>query len=210
MSAEAILPFTILDAELHGRAEGGDSMGMSAAALWTVDQLWTVPADGQRREIIDGELFVSPSPVWSHQYVVDELARAIHSYLRRNRIAKVLTAPADVVFGPRTLVQPDVLVVPLVAGRPPANFHEAGKLLIAAEVLSPGTARRDRGVKRRLYQRESVSEYWIIDVDSRLIERWLPGDERPEVITTRLEWIPDGAGETFVLDVQDLFASAEE
>ncbi len=210
MSAEAVLPFRILDAELHGRAEGGDSMGMPATELWTVDQLWTVPDDGQRREIIDGELFVSPSPVWSHQYVVDELARAIHAYLRRYRIAKVLTAPADVVFGPRTLVQPDILVVPLVDGRPPGDYREAGRLLVAVEVLSPGTARRDRGAKRLLYQRENVAEYWIVDPDARLIERWRPADERPEVLSDRLTWKPASAAEPFLLDVQEFFASAAE
>lgn len=185
-------------------------MGMPATALWTVDQLWTVPDDGQRREIIDGELFVSPSPVWSHQYVVDELARAIHAYLRRYRIAKVLTAPADVVFGPRTLVQPDILVVPLVDGRPPGDYREAGRLLVAVEVLSPGTARRDRGAKRLLYQRENVAEYWIVDPDARLIERWRPADERPEVLSDRLTWKPSSAAEPFLLDVQEFFASAAE
>jgi Uma2 family endonuclease len=185
-------------------------MGMPATTTWTVDELWTLPDDGQRREIIDGELFVTPAPIWSHQYVVDELARAIHAYLRRYRIAKVLTAPADVVFGPRTLVQPDILVAPLVDGRPPRDYREAGRLLVAVEVLSPGTARRDRGVKRLLYQREGVAEYWIVDVDARLIERWRPGDERPEIISEHLAWNPSGAAEPFVLDVQAFFASAGE
>lgn len=183
-------------------------MGMPAIAGWTVEELWKIPDDGQRREIIDGELFVSPSPAWSHQYIADDLARSLHDYLRRHRIGKVLTAPADVVFGPRTLVQPDILVVPLVEGRPPRDYHEAGRLLVAAEVLSPGTARRDRGAKRSLYQRENVAEYWIVDGDARLIERWLPGDERPEVLTGHLEWHPEGAAESFILDVQELFVAA--
>ncbi|MCR4339732.1 MAG: Uma2 family endonuclease [Gemmatimonadaceae bacterium] len=185
-------------------------MGMPATTAWTVEELWTLPDDGQRREIIDGELFVSPSPAWSHQEIADELAHALREYLRRHRFAKVLTAPADVVFGPRTLVQPDILVVPLVEGRMPRDYQDAGRLLIAAEVLSPGTARRDRGVKRLLYQRENVAEYWIVDADARLIERWRPGDERPEVITIRMEWNPSGAAEPFLLDVQEFFASVGE
>lgn len=185
-------------------------MGMPAIATWTVDELWKLPEDGQRREIIDGELFVTPAPAWSHQYVADELAHALRVYLRRHRVAKVLTAPADVVFGPRTLVQPDVLVAPLVNGRAPRDYRDVGRLLVAAEVPSPGTARRERGAKRVLYQRENVAEYWIVDPDARLIERWRPGDERPEIISTRLEWNPSGAAEPFMLDVQAFFASAGE
>lgn len=184
-------------------------MGMPATAGWTVEELWKIPDDGLRREIIDGELFVSPSPVWSHQYIADELAHALRDYLRRQRVGRALTAPADVVFGPRTLVQPDILVVPLVGGRSPRDYHEAGQLLVAVEVLSPGTARRDRGAKRLLYQRENVTEYWIVDGDAQLLERWRPGDERPEVVTRRLEWHPADASEPFVLDVQKLFAAAE-
>lgn len=183
-------------------------MGMPATAGWTVEEVWRIPDDGQRREIIDGELFVSPSPIWSHQYIAIELALALRVYLQQHRVGRVLAAPADVVFGPRTLVQPDILVVPLVDGRPPRDYREAGQLLVAVEVLSPGTARRDRGVKRSLYQRENVAEYWIVDGDARLIERWRPADERPEIISARLEWQPSGAAEPFKLDVQAFFASA--
>ena len=56
------------------------------------------------------------------------------------------------------------------------------------EVLSPSTARADRQVKRRRYQRHGVPEYWIVDLDARLVERWRPADERPEILAERLEW----------------------
>jgi Uma2 family endonuclease len=74
------------------------------------------------------------------------------------------------------------------------------------EVLSPSTARADRTVKRRLFQRTGVSEYWIVDVDARLVKRWRPGDERPEVLTDSLTWQSDPAVEPLRVDLPAFFA----
>ncbi|HUF64383.1 MAG TPA: Uma2 family endonuclease [Gemmatimonadaceae bacterium] len=192
-------------AELPEAAEGGDSMGMAISAGWTVEQLATLPDDGKRYEIIDGELYVTPSPVYRHQYAVVEMVTALRTYLKPLGAGVALAAPADVEFDRRTVVEPDVLVLPLFAGRRPHVFAEAGRLLLAVEVLSPGTAARDRGIKRELYQRQGVPEYWIVDLDARLIERWRPDDQRPEIVRDRLEWLPEGAREPFVLDVPAFF-----
>lgn len=75
-------------------------------------------------------------------------------------------------------------------------------------MLSPSTARYDREVKRRLYQREGVPEYWIVDLDARSIERWRPSDEAPEVFRETLVWHPRGAGEPLAIDLLALFARA--
>ena len=74
-------------------------------------------------------------------------------------------------------------------------------------MLSPGTARHDRVVKRRFYARVGVPEYWMVDVDARLVERALP-DGWVEVLDERLTWLPEGAHEPFVLEVPELFADA--
>ena len=97
-------------------------------------------------------------------------------------------SPADIEFDPHTLMQPDVFVVPSVEGRRPRTWSDISQLLLAVEVLSPSTARADRTVKRRRYQRAGVPEYWIVDLDARLIERWRSGDERPELVTDELRW----------------------
>jgi len=86
-----------------------------------------------------------------------------------------------------------VFVVPVGAGRPRTWEDIGGRLLLAVEVLSPTTARADRVVKRRKYQRAGVPEYWVVDLDARLVERWRPGDERPELLMERLSWRPDPA-----------------
>ena len=176
------------------------------ATDWTVDRLNAMPEDGQRYEIIDGELYVSPAPSWRHQHAVTQLAIRLAEYLRPSRLGLVLIAPADVTFSRATNVQPDVLVVPVVDGHLPANWVEAGRLLLAVEVRSPSTARTDQGVKRRLYQREQVPEYWIVDAEAQVIERWRPGEARPEILSERIEWQPEAASAPLVIELPEFFA----
>ena len=64
------------------------------------------------------------------------------------------------------------------------------ELLLVVEALSPTTARADRRIKRPIYQSQGIPEFWIVDIDARLLERWRPGHDRPEVITDVLEWQP--------------------
>jgi Uma2 family endonuclease len=75
-------------------------------------------------------------------------------------------------------------------------------------VVSRRTARVDRGRERLLYQRERVAEYWIVDLDSRLVERWRPDDERPEIVRDTLEWRVSGTAEPLVMDLSSLFDEA--
>jgi len=102
-------------------------------------------------------------------------------------------------------VQPDIFVTPLFAGGPPADFADVSSLLLAVEVLSPSTARTDRIRKRSYYQRAGVPEYWIVDNDSQVIERWRPADERPEILTGTIAWHPPGAKEALTIDLENFF-----
>ena len=97
-------------------------------------------------------------------------------------------------------------MVPLINGRRPRAFSEVKRLLVAVEVLSPATARADRVAKRGLFREEGVAEYWIVDLDSRTVERSTPDDPRPEILAERLEWFPEGALESLVVDLVDYFA----
>ena len=173
---------------------------------WTVEEMWArLPDDdGNRYEVIDGVLYVTPSPSNPHQDAVGILHVPLQAYCHRCPVGWVRFAPADVRFGPRRGVQPDLYVAPLVDGRRPHTWQEITHLALVVEVLSPGTASRDRGVKRRLYQ-EVADEYWIVDIDSRVVERWRPGDTRPEVLDAMLTWQPAGATEAFTLDLPGFF-----
>lgn len=173
--------------------------------IWTIEMLRDLPDDGNRYEIIDGELLVSPSPRWRHQRAVRALLMRLSAYVEPQRIGYVYQSPADVDFSRTTVVEPDLFVVPLVDGRPPNYFQEVRRLLLAVEVLSPSTARYDRQTKRRLFQRERVPEYWIVDCDARLVERWRPDDERPEILTDTIAWHPEGASEPLVIDLVAFF-----
>jgi Uma2 family endonuclease len=180
-------------------------MAMPATTRWTAEMVRALPDDGNRYEVIDGELFVTPSPALRHQDAVLAMASLIRPYVNANGIGHVVVSPADVTFDDGSLVQPDVFVTPLVGGRRPREWSEVKTLLLAVEVLSPSTARADRRVKLRLYQRQRVPEYWIVDVDARLIERWRLDDQRPEIVADRLEWQPDPAHPSLVIDLPTCF-----
>src|SRR5262245_32221811 len=115
---------------------------------WTVADLADLPDDGNRYEVVDGELLVTPSPALRHQEAVLKLAVFLHDYLAREPMGLVVIAPAEIVFSATRAVQPDVLVAPLVEGRRPERLEQIDRLLLAIEVLSPSTARADRVTKR--------------------------------------------------------------
>jgi Uma2 family endonuclease len=192
-------------AELRSRSQEPHFMVMPATTHWTVDMVRALPDDGKRYEVIDGELFVTPAPTLGHQRAAFELGTLLKSYVATHGIGEVVLSPADVLTAEHVMVQPDVFVAPLVEGRKPASWKDVGIPLLAIEILSPSTARADRQVKRRLYQRERVSEYWIVDVDARLLERWRPDDERPEILAERIEWQPDVGAPPLVIDLAAYF-----
>ena len=171
---------------------------------WTADELRAVPDDGNRYEIVDGELLVTPAPSLVHQDAVGELFLLLAPYARRNDLHCIL-APAEVRFSPNRVVQPDVFVVPFIGGRKPARLDDVHRLILAVEVLSPSFARADRHSKRHLYQSQSVPEYWIVDPANRFVERWRPGDDAPEVLLDSLTWTPREGGEPLVIDLAAYF-----
>jgi Uma2 family endonuclease len=175
---------------------------------WTFDDLEDLPDDGNRYEIIDGELFVTPSPSYRHQDAIAELHLLLREYLDGLGIGHPLFSPADVVFSPTRAVQPDIFVVPLVNGRRPERFDDVKRLMLAVEILSPSSARADRVAKRMLYRQEAVDEYWIVDMDSRTIERSTPGDPRVEVLAEHITWQPEGAASPLTIDLPAYFSRA--
>lgn len=187
-------------------------MGMPALhRRWTateVRELMSDPNPTPRYELLDGDLLVTPSPRPAHQRMVQQLYLLLAPYVERSGIGEVLLSPADLELEPETILQPDLFVVP--HGHIPGDTWTTVKaLLLAVEVLSPSSAHFDRVRKRRFLQRVGVPEYWVVDVDARLIERWRPGDERPELADGRFEWTPPDAEEPLGVDVVRLFARAQ-
>lgn len=170
------------------------------------------PLATPRYELVDGELLVTPSPGYRHQRVVKELILALESHLRGRGLGEVLASPFNVELETESVLQPDVFVLPVAEAirLKAADSMPARELLLAIEVLSPGSARHDRLTKRRFYQKHTP-EYWIADPDARIIERWIKGEERPEIETEQIRWEPRTATENaaeLTIDLVELFRRA--
>jgi len=130
----------------------------------TYDDFVQFPDDGLRHELIDGEHYVTPSPNTKHQSVSINLTVLIGSWLERNPIGRLFHAPFDVVFSTYDVVEPDLLYLSNErASDALTPLHVRGVPELVVEIGSPGTRRRDETIKRRLYDRTGVSEYWIVD-----------------------------------------------
>ena len=185
-------------------------MSMPAPARrWTVEEVRAMQDEERawpRYELIDGELLVTPAPRRLHQRAVAELFRLLDPYVRAHGVGEVELSPADIELEPGTIVQPDVFVSPLVEGRVPMQWPETTRLILAAEVISPSNARADRVTKRGFYSRVNVAEYWVVDLDARIIERNVGADPRPEVASHAMTWSPAGAAFPLTIDVPAFFA----
>lgn len=154
-----------------------------------------------------GQLLVSPSPRQAHQDAVRDLVLLLAPYVRAHRIGHLSFAPADLEIRPGESYQPDLFVLPLLeGGRRPREWSEAATPLLVVEVSWPSTARFDRVVKRPAFQDAGVAEFWIVDLDTRLVERWRPGDARPEIAIDRFAWTPAGAAAALEIDLAAFFA----
>ena len=189
-------------------------MGMAAqqstACRWTEAEFEAArdaAPPGERLELVDGEVLVTPSPHWLHQDILVSLLVRLRAYVSGQGIGKTFIAPLDVKLEPGLVTQPDLLVVPSDDLLPERYFIT--RLLLAVEIISPSSARFDRVVKRPRYQRNRVPEYWVADRVSRTIERWQPDDERPAILSEELLWLPEGASIPFTLDLPPFFADTE-
>ena len=129
----------------------------------TYEDYRTAPAD-ERYELLDGDLIMVPAPNLKHQRVQGNLYYHLRQFITEHEPGELLPAPCDVVLSDTDVVQPDLLFISqdrrhLLSGG--ENVRGAPDLVI--EILSPSTADRDRGVKRELYRRHGVTEYWLVD-----------------------------------------------
>jgi len=130
----------------------------------TYDDFVQFPDDGQRHELIDGEHYVTPSPNTKHQTISLNLTVLIGGWLERNPIGRLFHAPFDVVFSNFDVVEPDLLYLSNArAADALTPQHVRGVPELVIEIGSPSTRKRDETIKRRLYERAGVAEYWVVD-----------------------------------------------
>lgn len=168
--------------------------------VWSLEELHSLPDDGNKYELIHGELFVTPAPTMRHETILARLTRLLDPYVARHGLGYVFRARAVVRLRPRSEVEPDLFV-----SHPGSSYDDAPIPSLVVEVHSPYTQRRDQDQKRRFYLEDlKVPEYWMVDPRHRTVMVARPG--LPDLVTGKqVSWNPAGTSETLTLDVQSLF-----
>jgi Uma2 family endonuclease len=147
-----------------------DSVAGPRQGQWTYEAYAALADDGKRYEVIDGVLYMSPSPNEWHQTTVGRLFRYLATLIEDAGLGRVYIAPFDVELAFDVVVQPDVFVI-LNAHREKITFSRViGAPDLVVEVVSPGTASYDRREKQDTYARTGVPEYWIADPATSTIQ----------------------------------------
>lgn len=153
-------------------------MALAHPALLTYDDFASFPDDGVRRELIDGEVVVTPGPNIRHQTVVGRIHARFFSHIEDHGGGRVFVAPCDVLLGTHQVVEPDIVFVGADQDEIVTAPNIKGAPRFLAEVVSD--PRTDRVRKRDLYARCGVAEYWVVDPDADRVEVHLlaPGADR--------------------------------
>ncbi len=143
---------------------------MHISTKFSYEDLQHIPPDRNRYEIVDGELFVTPSPITLHQRIVTNLSAHLWQHVRKHRLGEVFVAPLDVVFTFSTVLEPDVIFVSKSRRRIVGEKNLTGPPDLVVEVLSESTAKLDREIKPKQYALYGVSEFWRVDPFERTVE----------------------------------------
>jgi len=141
--------------------------------LLTYEDYKTFPDnDGIRKEIIEGELFMSPAPSIKHQLVSQELFVLFYNYVKKNKSGRTFYAPCDIIFSDINVVQPDLIYLSKEKYEilTDSNIQGAPDLII--EILSPSNKENDRIFKKHMYEKFGVKEYWVVDPENEKLEIW--------------------------------------
>ena len=143
---------------------------------WTYKEYAEIPEDLLRHEIINGEHFVNPSPSTQHQYVSKRLQYQIYTKIELAGLGVMFDAPMDVQLSEFDIVQPDLVVIlnENVKKITPTKIKVAPHLVV--EILSPSTSGNDQTIKKDLYERFGVAEYWIVDPFEQHVDQWILTD----------------------------------
>lgn len=137
---------------------------------YTADYLWETPDDGNRYEVIDGELFVTPPPGWAHQYAASRLHRIVANHVIEGNLGECLVAPLGVVLDAEGGVQPDLVSIARERLGIASEQGVEGAPDMVVEVLSPSTQGRHCSIKMRRYARAGIRYYWILAPSTRTLE----------------------------------------
>lgn len=174
-----------------------------AKRRWTLDELHGLPDDGNKYELIHGELFVTPAPTFNHETIGVLLARIIDRYVEANGLGFVYRPRAVIRVSKHSEVEPDLMVRKMGSDRY-ADWTDVPTPILVVEVASPTTRRRDRLYKRNLYAEAGIPEYWMVDSDDRTITIVRPGHD-DVVASDTLTWHPAGAAGPLSIKLDSVF-----
>ena len=175
---------------------------LEATRPWTLEELHRLPDDGNKYELVRGELFVTPPPSTGHEDVLARLTRILDPYVAEHRLGYVFH-PRSVIQSDGSEVEPDLMVrAPMPSGT--TEWRNAPIPILVVEVLSGSTRRRDLGAKRELYLDAGVTEYWVIDRERRTV-RVITKGAADRVIDNELIWTPSQPRSPLQFSVERLF-----
>ncbi|WP_338833946.1 hypothetical protein MHLNE_03190 [Moorella humiferrea] len=143
---------------------------VAVAGNLTYDDYVLFPEDGRRHELIGGEHYMTPAPTTVHQGFLAKLFHVLYQHVTANRLGQVFFAPVDVVLSPQDVVQPDLIFISNDRRHrlTPQNVQGAPDLVV--EIISEASRRLDKKLKRNLYARYDVLEYWLFDPELQEVE----------------------------------------
>lgn len=180
---------------------------MSTKILLTYEDYLALPNDGKRYEIIQGDLYVSPSPVPRHQIVHANMFDAFRAFAKATGWGMILSAPLDVLLSETNIVEPDIIGIAAARKGIVKEKNIEGMPDLLVEIISESTRRNDKVLKLKLYAEFGVKEYWIVDPVIDTVEIYAPA----EAGLTRIAEVTTGAADSrllagFSIDVAPLFS----
>ena len=173
--------------------------------MWTVADVEALPEDGNRYEILHGELLVTPLPSNGHQYISANLLVIVMQWCRA-QTGWAVRAPGGMYVNQTNWFEPDLCVYRMPHATD-AEWREMPPPLLVVEILSNSTTKRDRHRKRPAYLANGVVEVWLIDRATRTIERWTAASEFPAVFLGSITWSPDPGLPPMVVTEAELFGA---
>ena len=153
----------------------------------TYDEFQTLPRDGSKRfELIEGEVFMTPSPNTAHQRAVRRLLIALNEFVEKRDLGEVFVAPYDIVFSKWTALEPDLLFIRKDRASIVTKANVQGAPDLVIEILSPSNKAYDRETKLRAYEKAGVPEIWYFDPEDRTAEVLNLGGDGRYVLTVKL------------------------
>jgi Uma2 family endonuclease len=173
---------------------------------WTLDELHSLPDDGNKYEVVRGELFVTPAPSGQHESILAALSSLLTPYVVANKRGLVYH-PRAVLRFEDSEVEPDLMV------RQPwrtvnTDWSTAPLPSLIVEVLSPSTRNRDRKEKRTLYADARIVEYWIVDPERKTVTV-IARNEMERTVRDTLVWYPSGAVEPLEISLSEIFIDSD-